>query len=111
MNRRRVLKGIAAGSALSMGIAGASANSSARRVDEADLDRVMVKDGNRVVEVIENPSWDDVQEVEATLDDDQRLASPDEECVAFCEHDCPCYPCMVGCHNCCNVEEQICDGC
>jgi hypothetical protein len=111
MKRRHVLKGIAAGSALNIGIGGASANPGARRVDVEQFDRLLVKDGNRVVDTVENPTVETARDAEASLSDDQRLVTPNDDCYAFCESNCPCYPCAVGCFDCCNPEENICDCC
>ncbi|USZ68249.1 hypothetical protein NGM10_00565 [Halorussus salilacus] len=113
MKRRQVLKGIAAGSALSLGIGGAAADSGARQVDISEFDRVLVKEGDRVVETVEAPTWDDVKRLNSETTADQQVVTPDDDCVEFCRSNCSttCDSCAYGCFNCCNPEEEICSCC
>lgn len=95
---------------MSVGIAGASARSNARVGDVEQLDRVLVKEGDRVVETVEDPTWDDVKRLNSRSADAQ-VVTTEDECVEYCCGQCYCSSCMCGCQNCCNVEEEICDCC
>lgn len=111
MKRRNLLKGIAASSVVGAGMASASADAGVKRRDVQQFDRLRIVRDGRTVGTVEGPTWDAVRDVQASLDEDQRLVTPDDTCVAFCESNCPCKPCMVGCFDCCNPAEDKCDNC
>jgi len=111
MKRRTLLKGIAASSFIGTGAASANVEPGVKLGAVEEYDRLRIVDGDGTVDTVENPTWETVQDVEATLDDDQRLVTPDEDCVATCEANCPCRPCLVGCFDCCNPEESKCSCC
>lgn len=111
MKRRNLLKGIAASSFIGTSVASGSSKPGVKLGEVEQYDQLRVVDGRGTVRTIENPTWEAVQNVEASLDDDQRLVTPDEDCVATCESNCPCKPCLVGCFDCCNPDESKCDCC
>lgn len=111
MKRRHVIKGVAAGGVMGVGLAGAAHEPAYTAGDVSQYEYLRIERDGETVGRIVDPTWETVQAVDADLDDDAALVTPDEECVAFCESNCPCYPCLVGCFNCCNPSENICDGC
>lgn len=112
MKRRNLLKGIAASGTLSMGVAGAAGKPNVHRADIEQVDRVFLKDGNRVIDTVENPTWDDVKQLNSDATDDQQVVSSDDTCYEYCRSNCSMYcTCAYACDNCCNVQEEICDCC
>ena len=114
MKRRNLLKGVAASSVATTGAVGASGASLEPDVKLGtveEYDRLRVVSDGETVDTVESPTWEKVKAAESNLDADQRLVSPDEDCVAACESNCPCKPCLVGCFNCCNPDESKCDCC
>lgn len=109
MKRRQVLKGVVASSVL--GVGGASGTPGTRRVDVEQFDFLRVVADGETVARVPNPTWETVRQVETRLAGGQTLVTPEDDCVAVCEANCPCRPCLVGCFNCCNVEESICGCC
>lgn len=111
MKRRNILKGIAASSVVGTSVASASLEPGVKLGTVEKYDQLkIVKDGE-TVDTVESPTWEKVGEVEADLDSDQHLVSPDDECVAKCESNCTCTNCLVGCFDCCNPSENKCDCC
>ncbi|MFC7080120.1 hypothetical protein [Halorussus caseinilyticus] len=111
MKRRNLLKGIAASSVLGTGVTSAALEPGVQVKAIDQYDRLRIVSDGETVGTVESPTWEKVREVEATLDDDQTLVTPDDECTAFCASNCPCEPCAVGCFDCCNPDESICDCC
>ncbi|WP_135826022.1 solute carrier organic anion transporter [Halorussus ruber] len=111
MKRRNLLKGIAASSVLSTGLAGASSRPGAKPTAIDKYDRLRIVSDGKTVGTVENPTWETVKEVETTLDDDQTLVTPDDECTAFCRSNCDCSPCAYGCYDCCDPADSICSCC
>lgn len=111
MKRRQILKGIAAGSTASVGISGASAQEGPTVTDIEQYDRLYVLEEDTRVGTVENPTWDDVKQVESELDDSQTLVTPDGQCSTFCCDQCSCSDCACGCSNCCDPDNEICSGC
>lgn len=111
MKRRQVLHGIAAGSAMSVGLAGAANRKDVEVVDIQQYSAIHIKDGNRVVETVENPTWDDVKRLNGKATDSQTVVTPDGDCTEYCCSQCYCSSCLCGCTNCCNIDKEICDCC
>lgn len=111
MRRRDLIQGIAATGALGVGVVQGTSQQRPGTTDVSSYDVLyVVEDGERV-DTVETPTWETVREREAALGDQQRLVTPDGQCTAFCEINCPCFPCAYGCSNCCNPSENICSGC
>lgn len=111
MRRRQVLKTLAASSVISIGAGTAAGKRIGGATDVRQFDALHVVSGGETVGTLSNPTWEDVRRVETELDDDQQLVTPDAECTAYCESNCPCYPCVYGCSNCCDPSNNICDDC
>lgn len=110
MKRRQVLKGIAAGSAMSVGVAGAS-RPDPRVGDIEQYDAIHVRDGDEVVRTVENPTWDDVKRLENEATTSQQVVTPDGSCSTFCCDNCSCSDCVCSCSNCCDPSAEICSCC
>ena len=111
MQRRQLLKTIAASSAIGIGAGPAAGRQVSGATDIEQHDALHVVSGGETVETLENPTWNDVRRVETQLDDDQQLVTTDGECTAYCESNCPCYPCAYSCSSCCDPSNNICSGC
>lgn len=111
MRRRQVLKTLAASSVTTVGAGTAAATRVGGATDVERVDALHVVSGGETVGTLPDPTWEDVRRVEAELDDDQQLVTPDGNCTAFCESNCPCYPCAYGCSNCCDPSNNVCSGC
>jgi hypothetical protein len=111
MQRRQLLKSIAASSAIGIGAGSAAGRQVGGATDIEQYDTLHVVRGDKTVETLENPTWDDIRSVEARLDDDQQLVTSTGECTAYCESNCPCYPCAYSCSSCCDPDNNICNDC
>jgi len=92
MNRRQVLKGVAAGSALGVGIGTASGRPSPSERTPDDLDAIRVVRGDEVVRTVESPTEEDLSRLWDELGGDERLRTTD---------DCEIVECCSDCYNCC----------
>lgn len=111
MQRRQLLKAVAAGSTLSIGVSGAAAREASALTDIKQYDELYVVDGDATLRTVENPTWDDVKRVEGELDDGQTLVTPDGQCSTYCCDQCTCSNCACGCSNCCDPSSQQCSCC
>lgn len=92
MNRRQLLKGIAAGSALTVSFGTAAGRQTTAGKTVADLTEVhVVRDGERVRRV-ENPDEDDLSRLWSEIGEQEQLTTSD---------DCDIVECCSDCYNCC----------
>jgi len=92
MQRRQLLKGIAAGSALTVGVGSAAGRRPASQRTAADLDAVRVVRRDEVVQRVENPSEDDLARLFDDVGEEEYVSTPD---------DCEIVECCSDCYNCC----------
>lgn len=92
MNRRQVLKGIASGSALAVGIGTATGRRPPSERTAGDLDAVQVVRGDRVVRTVADPDDDDLARLWDEIGDDEYVSTPD---------DCEIVECCSDCYDCC----------
>lgn len=85
MRRRKLLKSIAAGSALSLGM---SAGAGAVQLDHEDLDGLQVVRDGTVLERVENPTDEDFRRLDAMAGSDDVLMNFETECITYCKTDC-----------------------
>jgi len=107
MRRRDLLQNVAASSALAITAGTAAGQSGGRVRDFSDLDQLHVVQDGDVIASVENPTRDDARRVEASLDDDQPLASPQDDCFKYCCDDCPLHCSTCGCSctsSCCSTD-------
>ena len=109
MKRRQLIKSVAAGSAL-----GFSGTASGRPVllDPEDFDELhVVREGERV-RTVENPTYDDFEQLHEEKAEDEQVVTPDDTCFPKCCQDCPstCDSCGCACY-CCDTSNNICDCC
>ena len=112
MQRRKLLKTIAAGGLLSAGVGTAAgrpaANSGAISVD--DLSAVHVTRDGEVVATLSNPSSPQVKRLFAEMGDDEGLVTPQKCCLYECKSQCAYCDYPPGCTDdcCCGWEDDSC---
>ena len=83
MQRRKVLKSVAAGGALTIGVSG-SAN--AVQVDVEDIEGLKLVRGGEVVKDVENPTDEQFRELDSM--DGGVVRYVEEDCSTYCRTDC-----------------------
>lgn len=83
MNRRTILKSMAAGGLVSI----AAIRTVPGRIDELDALHV-VRGENEVVRTVENPTGEDLKQMEEQLEPDESVRTGDGGCATYCLEDC-----------------------
>src|SRR6056297_139131 len=87
MKRRQLLKGVAASSAISLGIGSVTAETRPTVESAENLDEVHVADADgKVVRTVENPTDADLDRLRTETSAAEQLVSP--ECTTKCKDDC-----------------------
>lgn len=90
MQRRRLLKAVAAGGLTSIATSttGGARRTGSQRIDE--LDALHVKRDGEIVRTVENPTVRDLKRMESLLRADEGLITniEEDECATYCQEDC-----------------------
>lgn len=119
MNRRKLLKSMAAGGLTSIAATATGAASKPTPGRTSELDALHVVRGeDEIVRTVENPTPQDLKRMEELLAPSESLVTSDWTCATYCVEDCPkvcdsytyqCHyecSCDLGCASCCSVSEN-----
>jgi hypothetical protein len=103
MQRRELIKGVAAGGLASVAVGTASASHTTHKFSTApsELDAINVVRDGETVESVENPTKADLDALRTSLSPRESLVTPQECCFYECSSDCA--YCEYGC---CGYEEE-----
>lgn len=112
MQRRQVIKGVAASGLVSVGagVAAGQHTTPGGATGAADLDYVQVARDGAVVRTVADPSEADLDRLFARLGDDESLVTPQECCYYECQSECAYCDYPPGCTDdcCCDYRDGSC---